>query len=157
MKSNALDFKNQDGAAILIVMMIMVLLTITGIMAARTSNTELQISTTDQVTKIAFYSAEAARSYVVYNSNLYGSQNIDTSSPIDYPNAADATIRQQLDSGSDQSYNGQVKYLNASVPPRGTGFQVGKFTAHNYQMNCIGYGPRDSEIEIEAGFYRIGF
>ena len=106
----------------------------TGLIATRTSSTEVQISTSDQSYKIAFYAAEAARAYVIYNADLYGSQNIDSADPLNFPNDADPAAEQLLDAGSNQSYNGQVDYLNASLPPRGSGYQVGKFKAHVYEM-----------------------
>ena len=148
---------NQNGIAIIIVLMVLALITVAGLMATRTSTTELQISTSDQVHKISFYAAEAARAYVLLNYDLYSSANIEPGNPLSYPDSGDPAAEQPLDAGSNQSYNGQVEYLNSSAPPRGSGFQMGKFKAHVYEMECTGYGPRGAETTIEAGFYRIGF
>ena len=126
-------------------------------MATRTSTTELELATNDQIHKISFYASEAARGYVSLNSGLYSSANIEPGNPVSFPDAGDPTVKQLLDADSNQSFNGEVEYLNSSNPPRGTGFQVGRFKAHVYQMSCVGHGPRDSETEIEARFYRIGF
>lgn len=157
MNSPALNCNNQNGMAIVTVLMVLALITIAGLMASRTSSTEVQISTSDQMYKISFYAAEAARAYVMYNADLYGSQNIDSDDPLNFPNDADHSAEQLLDAGSNQSYNGQVEYVEPSSPPRGSGYQVGKFKAHVYQMACTGHGPRNSSTSIEAGFYRIGF
>jgi hypothetical protein len=157
MNSPALNCNNQNGIAIVSVLMVLALITIAGLMATRTSSTEVQISTSDQMYKISFYAAEAARAYVMYNADLYGSENIDPTDWLNFPNDADPNAEQLLDAGSSQSYNGRVDYLNASSPPRGSGYQVGKFKAHVYQMACTGHGPRNSSTSIEAGFYRIGF
>jgi hypothetical protein len=157
MNSPASNCNNQNGMAIISVVMVLALITIAGLMATRTATTEVQISTSDQIYKISFYAAEAARAYVIYNADLYGSLNIDPANPLNFPNDADPTAEQPLDAGSDQSFNGQVDYLNASLPPRGSGYQAGKFKAHVYQMACNGHGPRNSSTAIEAGFYRIGF
>ena len=140
-----------------IAIMVLALITIAGVMATRTSTTEVQISTSDQIYKISFYAAEAAKAYVMYHTDLYGSANIDSENPVNFPDAADPSAEQLLVAGSNQSYNGQVAYLNSSLPPRGSGYQAGKFKAHVYEMTCIGHGPRDSETTIQAGFYRIGF
>ena len=56
-----------------------------------------------------------------------------------------------------QSFNGTVQYLDSAVPPRGLGYKAGKYQAHRYRMTCNGYGPRDSQTSIEAGFFRIRF
>jgi len=157
MNSPALNCNNQNGMAIVSVLMVLALITIAGLMASRTSSTEVQISTSDQMYKISFYAAEAARAYVMYNADLYGSLNIDPADPLNFPNDDDPTAEQLLNAVSNQAYNGQVDYLNASPPPRGSGYQVGKFKAHVYQMVCTGHGPRNSSTDIEAGFYRIGF
>ena len=61
---------NQNGIAIIIVLMVLALITVAGLMATRTSTTELQISTSDKVHKISFYAAEAARAYVLLNYQL---------------------------------------------------------------------------------------
>jgi type II secretory pathway pseudopilin PulG len=157
MNSPASISNNQNGMAIVIVLMVLALITIAGLMATRTSTTEMQISTSDQIHKISFYAAEAARAYVIYNADLYSSLNIDSDNPLNFPNDADSTAKQTLDAGSNQSFNGQVEYLEPSLPPRGSGYQAGKFKAHVYQMTCNGHGPRNSSTAIEAGFYRIGF
>jgi hypothetical protein len=147
---------NQDGIAIIIVMMVLALITAAGIMATSTSTTELQISTTDKIHKISFYAAEAAKGYVALNYDLYSSANID-GNEVNFPDDADPSVKEVLDANSHQSYNGHVKYLTASNVPRGTGYQAGKFKAHVYEMECTGYGPKSTEANIEAGFYRIGF
>ena len=157
MNSPASISNNQNGMAIVSVLMVLALITIAGLMATRTSTTEMQISTSDQIHKISFYAAEAARAYVIYNADLYSSLNIDRDNPLNFPNDADSTVKQTLDAGSNQSFKGKVEYLDPSLPPRGSGYQVGKFKAHVYQMTCTGHGPRNSSTAIETGFYRIGF
>ena len=151
------NFDNQKGFAIVVVLSVLALITLVGIMATRTTSTELQIATSDEIYKISFYAAEAARAYVLNNNNLYGSANINPGTPVGFPDDSDEAVTRALKEGSIQYFNGNVEYLSSSTPPRGTGFQVGKFKAHIYQMTCTGYGPRDSETAIEAGFYRIGF
>ena len=149
--------KNENGVVMIAVVLILAIITLLGVMATKTTVTEIQASTNHQISKISLYAAEAARAYVAYNSDLYGSGNIKNGNPILFPDEADSSIKEPLSTGASQSYNGEVEYVSASIVPRGSGFQVGKFKAHVYQMECIGYGPRDSETRIEAGFYRIGF
>jgi len=148
---------NQDGSVILAGLMVLALITIIGIMSVGTSNTDVEISTNTQIYSRSFYAAEAAKAFVVNNSDLYGSGNITPGAPVAFPNAADPTQTQPIISGGLESFNGEVEYLNSSVPPRGSGFQVGKFKSHFYRMACNGKGPRNSITRIEAGFYRIGF
>jgi hypothetical protein len=157
MQTVARTYKDEKGSATAIVLMVMALVSMVGVAATKTTTTELQIATNDQIHKIAFYAAEAARAYVAFNSDLYGSGNIEAGNPVDFPDDTDDTVREPVALASAQSFNGEVEYLNSSAPPRGSGYQVGKFRAHIYEMTCDGYGPRNSESRIQAGFYRIGF
>ena len=151
------SLNNQNGIAIVTVLLVLVLITLAGVMVSKTTTTELQIATSDQLYKIAFYAAEAAPSYVIFNPDLYGSANIDLADSVNFPDDANPAATQVLEAGSNQSFNGEVGYLNPMVPPRGSGFQVGKYKAHVYQMIANGHGPRNSDTTIEVGFYRIGF
>ncbi len=151
------SLNNQNGIAIVTVLLVLVLITLAGVMVSKTTTTELQIATSDQLYKIAFYAAEAAPSYVILNPDLYGSANIDPADSVNFPDDANPAATQVLEAGSNQSFNGEVGYLNPMVPPRGSGFQVGKYKAHVYQMIANGHGPRNSDTTIEVGFYRIGF
>jgi Tfp pilus assembly protein PilX len=51
--------KRDDGSVIVAAMMILVLLTIIGISATSTSNTELNITSNAQLHKMAFFTAES--------------------------------------------------------------------------------------------------
>jgi Tfp pilus assembly protein PilX len=153
-------YHNQNGFAIVTVVFVLAFITLAGVMMIQTTNNELQISTNDQIYKSSFYAAEAAKAYVMINSDLYGSENIDGAretfpDPNDDPD--DLLATQLLAANSSQSFNGTVEYLSPAEPPRGSGFQAGKYRAHRYLMTCNGLGPRGSKIQIEAGFYRIGF
>ena len=146
---------NEEGSAIVVTIIVLVVLTILGLSLTTTSVTEVQIASNDQFYKIAFMTAEAARGYVAGNQDLYGPDNITVNSGIDFPDDADPT--QRLNMNSTQSFNGDVVYLVGQDPPRGSGYEVGMFKAHVYEMTCFGYGPRNAESRVEAGFYRIGF
>jgi len=149
--------KNDDGYVIVACLMVLVLVTIIGVMSIRTSNSDLDVSTNHHLFSKSFYAAEAARAFVRYNPDLYGSGHIAAGTPVGFPDAADPTITRPIIAGDQEAFRGTVEYLNSSVVPRGSGFQAGKFRAHNYRMICEGHGPRDSITRIEAGFYRIGF
>jgi hypothetical protein len=147
--------KNQRGSMIAAVIMILALLTLFGTVAITTSNTELQTSSSEQFYKLAFFAAETGLTYVEQVPDLYHEQNITTGGSLSFPDTTDDTVKHNL--GSLQSFSGSVGYLNSSSPPRGSGYEVGTYTAHNYRIISDGFGPRNSEIQIEAGFYRIGF
>ena len=157
MRSIVKIFNNQDGIAIIAVLFILIAITITSLMASRTSTTELQISTSDQIYKISFYAAEAAQAYIMFNNDLYGSDNVVTTNPVNFPDDDTPATTQIGDTGSLQAFNGQIAYVSSMVPPRGSGYQAGRFRSHVYQATCNGHGPRSSNTRVEIGFFRIGF
>jgi len=146
--------KNEDGFVLVIALIMMVLLTLLGVSASTTTEIEIQIAGNERSHGIAFYAAEAAGAYVAGSPDLYGGGNITVGGYIDFPNDEDASARYALGS---TSFNGDVEYVGSSAPPRGSGYAVGKFKSHNYRMTCNGYGSPNSESQIQAGFYRIGF
>ena len=162
-----MQINNEKGIATLLAMMVLVLLTMIGGTIISTSNTELQSATNDHLHKIAFYSAETARPYVMMNSNFYGVDNIDPTTPHLFPNDpanplnpiyAPITVGTvpPFDLGNSQSFSGSVQYVGGVTPPRGSGYDTSSFKAHQYTMTCVGNGPQDTSVQVNSGFYRIG-
>ena len=147
--------KNQSGSMIVVVIMILAVLTIVGIASITISNTEQQTATSEQIHKMSFFAAEAGRSFVTQNSDLYHDDNTTIGGELNFPDPANADTRYEL--WSQQAFNGTVEYLGATGVPRGSGFEAETYRAHNYRILSNGYGPRNSESRIEAVFYRIGF
>jgi hypothetical protein len=155
MNSITRQIRNEEGSMIAVVIMILALLTIVGIAAISTSNTEQQTAASEQIYKMAFFSAETGRSYVAQNPDLYHEENVTFGGSLSFPDTADDTVKHNM--WALQSFNGFVEYLGSSLPPRGSGYEVGTYKSHRYRVTTSGYGPRNSENHVEAGFYRIGF
>jgi len=149
------QFKNETGFVTGMMLFLLATFTVVGVSAIMVSLTEMRIASNDQFFKIAFYGAEAARGYVPIQSHLYGSDNIIENASLNFPNNLDSSEKTAL--GPYQEFNGEVMFIGSSIPPRGSGYEVGTFRAHKYQMTCNGYGPKNSQSQVEAGFYRIGF
>ncbi len=163
MKSFNRLLRNEDGSAIILALMILVLLTVIGIAGSNSTRTEMKIASNDKFHKITFYAAEAARAYVHAKIDLYGPDNITVGSPHWFPNNSDpyaqytSALEGEYTLNTFQSFTGNVAYTGFSDPLRGSGYEAGKFRSHRYTMACTGNGPRNSSREIQAGFYRIGF
>lgn len=147
--------KSDSGSALVYALLSLSLLIIAGVSAIRTGNTDVEISTNHHFHTIAFYTAETATSFVAGNPSLYHIDNITLNQGLTFPDVADATARQQLN--TNQSFNGNVVYIGSGATPRGSGYSAGQFRSHRYRITATGFGPRDSESNLEAGFYRIGF
>jgi hypothetical protein len=163
MKTFICCINNEEGNVLVVALFVLILLTIIGIAATDNTSVELKISANDKFHKIAFYAAEAARSYVAGTTGLYGPDNILVGLDHYFPNDTDPYVANTSDPSPeftlapDQSFKGTVTYRSASPPPRGSGYAVGQFRAHNYDIASTGAGPRNAESQIQAGFYRIGF
>ena len=164
MKSFDRLFRNEDGSAIILALMILVLLTVIGIAGSNSTRTEMKIASNDKFHKITFYAAETARAYVRTKIDLYGPEHITVGSRHWFPNNSDPYVQAASEAdvaeytlNTFQSFTGDVAYTGFSDPPRGSGYEAGKFRSHRYTMACTGHGPRISSKQIQAGFYRIGY
>ena len=158
MKALTNTLNNEQGFVLIVSLLMLMVLMIIGIAATNTTTIELQISGNDKVSKMAFYAAEAARSYVEATPNLYNPGSLDPATPMNFPDPAVPGAVQSL--GTSQSFSGDVVYVSESVAAlRGKGFSVGEDTdmkAHVYKITSSGNGPANALSNIEAGFYRIG-
>lgn len=168
MKSFVRHLSNEDGSAIVIAVLVLLLVTILGISATNTTTIELQIAGNDKIDKTAFYAAEAAGYYVATNPDLYGNANSTVDAGLCYPgdgedNDDDLEIDEVDEQflkhalNANQSFNGNIIYKGTTPAPRRAGFEVGEFWAHNYEMTSTGYGPSNATTRIKIGCYRVGF
>ena len=146
---------NEDGYMIVVVIMILSILSVIATTGTNNSITERRSATNEQIHQLSFYAADTGRTYVSKHVDLYHEENITVGGFLTFPDTDDPSVQYAV--GSHESVNGEVEYLGATLTPRGSGFEVGKFVAHRYQINSTGFGPRSSNCEIEAGFYRVGF
>ena len=138
-----------------VVLMILSILTVIATAGTNNSITERRSATNEQIHELAFYAADTGRAYVIEHVDLYHDENITVNGSIAFPDKDNPTVPFSM--GTLESFKGNVEYLGAGITPRGSGFEVGRFSSHRYQITTTGYGPRNSKSEIETGFYRIGF
>ncbi len=149
--------ENEKGTILVIGLLILVLLTVLGLSTTTTTVTYTHIAGNEKFYKIAFYATEAATAYVAADTTLYSGDNITVGGKIYFPDENDSSAEYSLDASSTQRFRGDVEYIGEMALPPNSGYEVGKYIAHEYEMICLGFGPRNSEIQTEMGFYRIGF
>jgi hypothetical protein len=150
-----LKVNNEDGYMIVVVLMILSVLTVIATAGTNNSITEQRSATNEQIHELTFYAADTGRTYVIEHYDLYHEDNITVGESIAFPDKDNPAV--QFSMGPLEAFKGDVEYLGSAIPPRGSGFEVGKFSSHRYRITTTGFGPRNSKSEIEAGFYRIGF
>ncbi len=149
--------ENEKGTILVIGLMILVLLTVLGLSTTTTTVTYTHIAGNEKFYKMAFYATEAATAYVAADTTLYDGDNITVGGKLYFPDRDNSSTEYSLDGGSTQRFRGDVEYIGEMELPEDSGYEVGLYTAHEYKMTCLGFGPRNSEIQTEMGFYRIGF
>lgn len=138
-----------------VVLIILSILTVISTAGTNNAITEQRSASNEQIYELSFYAADTAKTYVVEHSDLYHENNITEGESIVFPN--DDNESEHFFIGPLESFQGEVTYLGSGLPPRGSGFEVGKFYSHRYQINSKGFASRTSKSEIEVGFYRVGF
>ena len=155
--------ENEKGSVMVLAVVFLMLLTILGISALTSSSINTQLAANDLRHKLAFCAAESAVAYVKKRPDLYGPDNITAGAPHYFPNNTvpyvpiTSGLPTALSINGNQSFNGEVEYDSSLLPPRGSGYSVGKYKAHQYQMICNGYSSKGTAKNIVVGFYRIGF
>jgi len=158
-----LQIENEKGSVTVLAVVLLMLLTLLGMAALSTSSIETQIAGNEMRSKLAFYAAESATAYVAWKPDLYGPDNITPGTSHYFPNnivpyvGITAGLPPAQSMNATQSFNGEVEYASSSSPPRGSGYSVGTFRAHQYKMICNGYSSNNTVKDIAVGFYRIGF
>ena len=142
----ALGLNSEQGAALLIAVLILLILTVLGVYAVTTSTLETKITGFHKWHVEAFYAADAGLNYTLAT-YPYGS--MDYSDPI----------RVLSNTQPPPVFNVTATYLGETAPPvgSGTGVRAG-FKAHHYRTNSVGsdsVGIASSTVDMWG--YRIGF
>jgi len=142
--------KNQQGAVLVIAIVMLLILSIIGIYAMGSSIIEVKISGQKRFYDEAFNDADGGVQFVRAN-NQFGTMA---------PGSAD--IAYSAPSGTDFNFAAALSYLGNSPPPVGTGTgRRAGFRAHYHQIRSTGYDASvavaNSSVTLEAEGYRIGF
>ena len=148
----ALDksLNNQDGAVLILSLVMLAIMSIFGAMALRTSTTDLKISSNYRASQEAFYAAERAVDYAMTNGAIYSSIGLGEYS-LDGDNG-DITVGAgglKLGTGS------KVKYLTSGDLPPGSGSDPTYFQSRYYFISVTAEGPNNSAARLESQVARI--
>ena len=131
--------ENEDGSALAIALMMVVLLTLIGVSASRTSEIELKISGNDKVHKMAFYASESGWQV--------GGNWLDSRyPPITTSSSAGPTA---MPGNTTLTYSYSTTFDGTVFAP---GYST-EFRRFMYTINATGEAPRDaqSSITVTAG------
>ena len=159
------NLQSQQGAALIIAIMILLILTVLGIYAITTSTLETKIAGNERVLKDAFYAADGGIDYgrhvillVLNNQSLPSGANPDDEDELnkeirgfeDHPNSP---VRPEI---GNSTMDIQIDRLKAEEPP-GTSHEWGvvvseKQTSIYYRLDSTSSGIANASSEIEATY-----
>ena len=150
--------KNSNGIALILAISMLAILSILGVMALNTADTETAISGNYRTSHMAFVTAERALAYASTNSQILDglSGGIYNLNDDDYSDTAN--IEAGTGWGLDDTVNNTVEFQMAGGLPPGSGSDPTYFEARYYVINVSGAdmtGTNNSKARIESQIGRI--
>lgn len=160
------------------VMMLLVILTMLGLMATRSTDFELKTAGSDKVYRTTFEAANTGLSMAIADPDVLGGINTSDTAIMRLTVQGDQMIKQTIDKASGNVVSSSTTTLAATAdsnqsPPfvtdveylgartgaslRGAGYSAGKFRAHNYQISARAVGVTGAQSRVEAEGFRVGF
>ena len=135
----------QHGAALVIGLILLLVLTILAVSGVMTSRLELRMVGNTQLQERAFQAAEVAIEMAMANAPL------STSAPFTQPAVA-------MPNMAGDQYSFQVQYAGQTAAGPGlTGYSIGSgFTAFHFVANAGGTAPGNAQAQHVQGFYIVG-
>lgn len=135
----------QRGAALVVGLILLVVLTILAVSGVFTSTMELRMARNTQSQERAFQAAEVAVE------DALGNPVLSTSTPFNQATTA-------VPNGGGDQYAYQLQFVGQTPLGTGmTGFSIGTaFQAYHFQVDTTGTGPDNSTAQHAQSFYVIG-
>lgn len=139
---------DQKGAALIMALFLLVILTFVGLNAILTSSSELILSSYFKRSKEAFLAAEGATEYVMKEPRLLaGPPGIPGQSFVDFPLTGVNLDVVHPDPGNNaiiSSAKGRVTYLGRKAPPVDSGMSITRFKGDYFNIDATGTGTLNS-------------
>jgi type IV pilus assembly protein PilX len=137
--------KRQRGAALVVGLVLLVVLTILAVSGVFTATMELRMARNTQSQERAFQAAEVAVE------DALGNPVLSTSAPFTQPTIA-------VPDGDGDQYAYQLQFVGQTPLGSGmTGFSIGSaFEAYHFQVDATGTGPDNATSQHTQSFYVIG-
>jgi Tfp pilus assembly protein PilX len=160
---------NQDGYAMVITMLLLVLLTVIGIAATQTSNIEVAISGNNKKSVQDFYTSEGGLISALENANVWlttgfltaGEASAFYSGPVDFDGDGnnDATIEARCIEISGTTITGLSDGANdvpvdkhTGPPPADSGYSLVYFTVRKYGVTSTSL---KNGTEVQSGVWKV--
>lgn len=162
-KANKAPLANEHGMVLIIVLVMLLLLTILGTTVLTSSTTELRMTgnirnqqqalfTSQGALGIALLANDNAVANAMYNvgdtwtGNITFNTNTITLTPGGTINAL---------AGTQNTAHVDAEFIASGTPPRGIGASADVFVANYYDVDVVGFGPDNSQVEIVSEVYKL--
>lgn len=150
LESSSYGQRGERGTILILTLVMLTVMSLLGVLALNTSDTELRISSNYRAQQEAFYAADRTIEYAMTNPDIYNSIGMGEE-PLDAHASALAAGMGGLKTGA----GNKVKYLSAGALPPGSGSDPSYFQARYYLIQVTGEGPNGSTSRIAAQVARI--
>jgi Tfp pilus assembly protein PilX len=157
---------NEEGSVIVLSMVMLVLLTILGISATRTSTIEVQIASNEIHAVQNFYQAEAGEHVALETSDTWMTDPFLTT---DETTAYSAQNNVDIDSDSTPDVNIEIRYIqdtdpdiantnnlpcqkHISPPPVGSGYSLNDYEIRKYGITATSI---NGSTQVQIGVYKV--
>lgn len=145
--------RNQDGIALILAISMLAIMSVLGMMALSTTDTELNLSGNFRTSQMAFFSAQRAVEYAMTDGDIFndiGAGSISLGNDPHKTNIAAGT-----GFGIDTDATNTVTYQMTGMLPPGSGSDPTYFESRYYLIDVTGQGPNNSEARVETQIGRI--
>ena len=160
---------NENGMAMIIVLLMLAIVTVLGVAATQTSNTEVQLASNERQIGDTLYKAEARLFDTLERSTtwltdafLLSGSTPYTNSDVNKRSSAIAEIRWINNTatpvaGLSAAANNLPIGLHAVPPPAGSGYSMGKFAAHRYGVTVTVSSPPSGNTDEPSSVFCVNF
>jgi type IV pilus assembly protein PilX len=150
---------NERGVALLLVLVMLLLLSILGVTALKSSTSELSSAGNFRNMMEAFYTADAIQEYSQFNETIYKAMAVpgdSWSGSVVFNSTGIVTVTDGATAPTNSVNTAQVSVVLTGLgpTPRGSGFDE-TFKGYYYDLEVTGYAPNNSEVAIESKIVRI--
>ena len=153
------SFANEQGVVLIIVLVMLLLLTILGTTVLTSSTTDMQLAGNYRNQEQAFFLAQGALEHAVLADAIVSAMSdigqTWTGTITFNANAINVATNAVAAVGTQNTAQVTAELVASGTPPRGIGVSADVFVANYYDVDVIGQGPNNTEVEVNSELYKL--
>ncbi len=144
--SRPASLRAQRGAVLIIALILLAIMTLLAVTAMNMNTMEERMASNVQEINRAFQTAESGLSMALADSNAFNTSNTPAAPYVSAPQAIG-------------TYNASTTYtsvfVQATPPPRGSGWDISRFAYYYFNMSATGTTVTGSTTTLNQGAYQV--